>query len=181
VTQVIPPGTARRAAGNFRHLFDLGFRRFKFLPALYVHWSDAQLAALRASLSEIAAIIGDEWRAGRYAYVRNLFSRSTMPAFNRATVVDVDGGIFASDAVITNVPPEVRERLRVDSESAAGLVASLYPEGVRRSTERAEAELRRFCRELAPVYVSARMSRTSRASQAPLSALPTARTRVLSD
>jgi sulfatase maturation enzyme AslB (radical SAM superfamily) len=189
VTQVIPPATASHASANFRHLFDFGFRRFKFLPALYVNWTEPQLASLRDSFAEIADIVRGEWEAGRYAYVRNLFSRSTMPAFNRAMVVDVDGAIFASDAVITNVPATVRERLRAGTiaappspaafdaaaQSAADVVASLYPERTRRSTERAEAELRRFCRDLAPAFVNARTLRTSRDAAAALSASPTAR------
>ncbi|HYC59174.1 MAG TPA: radical SAM protein [Thermoanaerobaculia bacterium] len=194
VTQVVPPGTAHRAAINFHHLFDLGFRRFKILPALYVNWSDAQLAALRGALAEIAAVIVGEWRAGRYAYVRNLFSRSTMPAFNRAMVVDADGAIFASDAVITNISSGIRERLRAGAitalptlaeleatmEAAGEIVASLYPERTRQSTHRAEQELRRFCRTLAPEFVSARMLRTSPVAPAVLSAPRIAPTRASS-
>lgn len=162
VTQVIAPATAARGAENFEHLWSVGFRRFKILPALYLPWSPAQLADLRRSLERIAMRIADAWRRDEYAYVRNLFTVAAVPGFNTAIVVDSDETIYATDAVMTDLPAATRDALRIGTldappaqqaiEGAAAearrAVQALYPEALRDAAARADAEILRFCRSL---------------------------------
>ena len=175
VTQVIPPASATRAALNFQHLLELGFRRFKILPACYVPWSESQLACLREGFEAIAKIVCTMWRSGEHVYIRNLFSLSAQPTFNTAMTVDADRRIYSSDFVLTDLSDDARDSMclgTIDSpptraalsEAAARFemtIESYFSPAIWSSTRNADAELTRFCRMLYPAWRQWRRRRTA--------------------
>jgi hypothetical protein len=173
VTQVIPPATAAAAAENVQHVLSLGFWRFKFLPAFYVPWRDDQLAALRRSFEQIAAVVRERWGSGQPLYIRNLFNWTPYPTFNTALTLDADGSYYAGDIGLIDLPDGIRRGTRVgtlaeppsaeDFGAAMArveeLIPSLFGESVWQSTLRADAELTSFCESLYPAFVDWRVAR----------------------
>ena len=173
VTQTIAPKTAGRAEQNFRHLVELGFRRFNLLPGYYLPWREAQLEQLRAGFDGIANVIREHWAADKQLYLRNLFTYAPTPFFNTGLVIDSDATIHPSnvglsgklDALLgkTEVgtldnPPsleELQERERQVNE----LLKNELPERVWSSTMAVDAELTRMCEGLYPDYVAYRKRR----------------------
>ncbi len=169
-TQTIAPSTAKRAHQNFRHLRDLGFRRFNFLPGYYIPWKEEQLLHLRASFDNIAADVRSAWSAGESLYVRNLFTYVPTTFFNSGLVVDSDRTIHPSNVGLSGALEGLLEQTRIgsldDPPSAEALAAkgaevngllerALAP-GVMAATRRADLELSRFCRGLYPSYLAHR-------------------------
>ncbi len=175
VTQTIPPASAARAANNFRHLLELGFFRFNFLPGYYLPWSQAQLAELRGSFEEISAVIRERWREGTRLHVRNLFTLAPTPFFNTGLVVDSDRTIHPSNLGLSHSLDHLRSRTQVGTLDAPPnpaqlleaanrvpllLEQALTPE-ILTSTRAADAELTRFCRGLYKSYLEYRQRRAA--------------------
>ncbi|HEV8244870.1 MAG TPA: radical SAM protein [Polyangiaceae bacterium] len=174
-TQTIPPAGAARAAQNFRHLLELGFFRFNFLPGYYLPWSDAQLGALRDAFSEIAELVRERWQAGKRVHVRNLFTLAATPFFNTGLVVDSDRSIHPSNLGLSasldhlrtltqvgtlDAPPSSDLLGEVSARVPMMLEQALSPE-ILGSTRAADAELTRFCRSLYPSYLEYRRRRAA--------------------
>ncbi|TNF36829.1 MAG: radical SAM protein [Deltaproteobacteria bacterium] len=180
VTQTIAPKTAARAADNFRHLRELGFWRFNFLPGYYVPWRDEQLTALSESFVAIANDIRNSWERGERLYVRNLFTRAPTPFFNTGLVVDADRTIHPSNVGLSGSLEELLDQTQVGTlddpptpealaERAAAVNALLearLPERVWASTMAADLALTRFCEALYPAYFAQRERRARRRTAA---------------
>ncbi len=176
VTQTIAPSAARHAATNFRHLLDLGFRRFNFLPGYFLPWRPDQLAALRAGFAGIAETIRGQWSAGRALYVRNLFTWAPTPFFNTGFVVDADGSIHPSNVGLSGQLDGLRGRTRVGdldappdatllrqrAEAINAMLADTLEPRVWQSTLAADAALTAFVRALYPAWIAARRRRRRR-------------------
>ena len=173
VTQTIAPATAVRAAANFRHLLGLGFRRINLLPGYYIPWRPAQLEALHAGFSEIQAEIEQWWSAGRYLYLRNLFTWAPTAFFNTGLVVDADRTIHPSNVGLSGALDELRAQTQVGTLDAPpslaalaarsaqvnGLLETALAPGVLDATRAVDAELTALCQALYPAYVRFRRSR----------------------
>ncbi len=173
ITQTIAPASAAAAHANFSHLMQLGFRRFNFLPGYYLPWKPQQREALRVGFSQIARDIVEHWQAGRYVYVRNLFTWAPTPFFNTGLVVDSDGSVHPNNlglsAALTDLlsktelgtledPPS----LQALQDGARGVPAllrrALTPE-VWESTQAVDQELTSFCSSLYPEFAAYRRRR----------------------
>ncbi len=173
VTQTVPPASAERGAANFKHLLDLGFRRFNLLPGYFMPWRSAQLGALRTSLAGIGDAVIGLWRAGERVYVRNLFTRAPTPFFNTGLVVDSDRTIHPSNVGLSGALDELRDRTRVGTldeppapevlaegaHRVNALLAESLPDGVWRSTLAVDAELTRLVERLYPEFFAWRQRR----------------------
>lgn len=173
LTQTIAPATAARAADNFEHLLDLGFRRFNFLPGYFVPWKAAQLAALERSLAGIGDRIRAEWAAGRRLYVRNLFTWAPTPFFNTGLVVDADRSIHPSNVGLSGQLDGLRGRTRVGdldqppppqvlaarALDVNSMLEEVLPDRVWQSTLAADAALTKLVRGLYPAWAAARQAR----------------------
>ena len=173
VTQTIAPATAKRAHQNFRHLRDLGFWRFNFLPGYYIPWKEEQLVQLRAAFDAIASDVRGTWADGGSLYVRNLFTYVPTTFFNSGLVVDSDRTIHPSNVGLSGALEGLLEQTRLGSlddpptpealaEKGAEVNALLeraLPAGVMEATRRADHELSRFCRGLYPSYLTQRASK----------------------
>lgn len=173
VTQTIAPATAVNAAENFAHLCELGFRRFNFLPGYFVPWRTEQLSHLRRNFARIQEQIQQQWREGRYLYVRNLFVRAPTPFFNQGLIVDSDSTIHPSNVGLSGALDHLRAETevgtlshppsRVELDTAASRVNALIQESVSEriwnSTLAADAELTHFCAALLPDFLRHKRSR----------------------
>lgn len=173
VTQTIAPATAARAAENFRHLCALGFQRLNLLPGYYLPWRAAQVLALRQGFAEIRAELERAWSAGRYLYLRNLFTRAPTAFFNTGLVVDADRTIHPSNVGLSGAldglrsqtqvgtldDPPSPEALAARSAQVNALLEGALPPGVMASTRAVDAELTALCTALYPAYLRARQAR----------------------
>ena len=173
VTQTIAPATAKRAAENFRHLRELGFWRFNFLPGYYVPWKATQLDSLEAAFTEIASDVRGAWSNGERLYVRNLFTWAPTAFFNTGLVVDADRSIHPSNVGLSGAleellgetrvgdldEPPTPERLEAKALEVNTMLERALPEHILTSTQAADAALSRFCRGLYPDYLRQRARR----------------------
>lgn len=173
ITQTIAPSTAPRAARNFEHLLDLGFRAFNFLPGYFIPWRPEQLASLRQGFAGIGQRIRQEWAEGRRLYVRNLFTWAPLPFFNTGLVVDADRSIHPSNVGLSGQldglrgrtvvgsldEPPSPEALRERAEQVRGMLAEVLPERVWESTLSADAALTELVQELTPAWLAHRRAR----------------------
>ncbi len=155
VTQTIPPHRAHEALGDLLYLWARGARRFNVLPAYYTRWPAAALRDLDEALASMAAFLHPRVADGR-ARVANLDRGGSLPLFNDAPCVDVDGRVHRTNLVLTPLasptlldeltgdgaqapplPPDLRQRLEAD-----------LPAAVRRSNQRVDALLHRFVHQL---------------------------------
>lgn len=175
VTQTIAPSTAKRAHANFRHLRELGFWRFNFLPGYYIPWKPEQLLHLRAAFDGIAADVREAWDKDEPLYVRNLFTYVPTTFFNTGLVVDSDRTIHPSNVGLSGALEGLLEETRVGSlddppslealaekaEAVNALLERALPPEVMRATRRADHELSRLCRGLYPFYLAKRATKRS--------------------
>jgi MoaA/NifB/PqqE/SkfB family radical SAM enzyme len=175
ITQTIAPATARRGHENFRHLVDLGFKRFNLLPGYFIPWRDEQLAHLDTAFSAIADELRAAWARGHNLYLRNLFVQAPTPFFNTGFVVDSDrtihpsniglSGALGDTRVDTRVgtldnPPTVRALAEKTAQVHTILRAHLSDK-VWDSTMAVDQALTRMCRSLYPDYLAHRRRKRS--------------------
>ncbi len=170
VTQTIAPATAARGQQNFRHLVDLGFKRFNLLPGYFIPWRPVQLAALESAFQGIADDFRTAWSGGQNLYLRNLFVQAPTPFFNTGFVVDSDRTIHPSNIGLSgalgdtrfdtqvgtlDAPPSPRALAEKTTRVAPLLRANLSNK-VWDSTMAVDAALTRMCRSLYRDYLAHR-------------------------
>lgn len=115
VSQVVPGGaplpgvwftlvldrdcTPASVLARLRALVRAGYRRFNFLPAYFVEWSEEDLSRLKRCFIVIARVMEGLRRAGEPVRVKNLEMWSPVPLYNNALTVDVDGSFYASNII----------------------------------------------------------------------------------
>lgn len=170
ITQTIPPATASRAAENFEHLLELGFRRFNLLPGYYIPWRAEQLMALSEGFDAIGERIRGIWASGRPLYLRNLYTWAPTPFFNTGFVVDCDGTIHPSNLGLSSKLDDLRAYTQIgtlddppspqDLAEKAELVNELLmthlEPGVWESTQEVDRLLTGLCRSLYPALAERR-------------------------
>lgn len=98
VNMVIAPNQARKFYKNFTHIYDLGFKRFNFLPAYFVFWSNINLKYLKNGFDEILFFI----RKNKNISIKNQEIFSKVPFFNQGFVVDCDGSVYGLNIILLN-------------------------------------------------------------------------------
>jgi len=167
ITQTIAPATAKNAYENFRHLRELGFLRFNFLPGYFIPWKEDQLKALRENFQKIAVDIIQDWQKGHFLYVRNLFIQAPTPFFNQGLIVDCDKTIHPSNLGLSSSlqellgktavgtidnPPDL-ETLEEKGLQINQMLQEFVSEKIWTSTLRADQELTVFCDMLFPHFL----------------------------
>ncbi|OGR61382.1 MAG: hypothetical protein A2X36_10680 [Elusimicrobia bacterium GWA2_69_24] len=115
VTVCVAPGREAGMPGHLAGLLAAGFDRLNFLPAFFVPWSAEQLGGLRRSFRLAAALLRRCRDRGRVVRVRNVATANPVPLFNHGMVVDSDGDVFPSNAVLCGPFAHLRDRLRMGS------------------------------------------------------------------
>ncbi len=115
VSVCIPPSGAGRFAPYVGRLLKAGFRKLNFLPAFFVRWNARQLKSLERSFKLTGALLHEWRRRGQEIEVRNAATFNPVPLFNHGAVVDVDGGVYPSNAVLCSAFRHLAPRLRMGS------------------------------------------------------------------
>lgn len=167
ITQTIAPATAKNAYENFRHLRELGFRRFNFLPGYFIPWKNEQLISLRDNFQLIAEDVKQDWQQGSFIYIRNLFIHAPTPFFNQGLIIDSDETIHPSNLGLSSSLQELRGKTAVGSLDnppnlemleekgleVNQILQEFVPEKIWTSTLKADQELTRFCQVLLPHFL----------------------------
>ncbi|MFW5847004.1 MAG: radical SAM protein [Nanoarchaeota archaeon] len=97
VNQVISPNTAEMFSKNFMFLYKLGFRRFNFLPAYYNIWSKIQILSFISETNKLIPILKK-----LNVEIINKSIQNKDYLFNFGLVIDCDGKIYNSNAIMIN-------------------------------------------------------------------------------
>ena len=97
---VIAPNTAKYFFYNFRYLVNLGITRFNILPAYYNNWSSRQINNLENNFALVYNYIKKNSLQNKL-YLQNLDNFTELTLFNKALVIDCDGKIYNTTAVLT--------------------------------------------------------------------------------
>lgn len=96
INTVISPNTVEKFFKNFLYLYNIGVRRFNFLPASYVAWGKKELRLLENQLNLTSFFIHNHSEV----YVKNIDINNDLFFFNAGIVIDCNGDIFFSNAVM---------------------------------------------------------------------------------
>ena len=168
ITQTIAPAKADNADENLKHLLDLGFWRFNFLPGYYIPWSEPQLDSLDRAFAKMSGRIQNRWSQNTKTYIRNLFTWAPTPFFNTGLVVDADRSIHPSNVGLSGAldhlrsdttvgtldAPPTPEQLHERSQQVNQLLEATLDPHVLQSTRTVDAKLSAFCRGLYPHWVA---------------------------
>lgn len=97
VNQVITSNTSKDLFYNFKFLYDLGIRKFNFLPEYYKEWSKKWLLDLNKWFEEIISFY-KEWH---YFELVNLENYSDISFFNFWMVIDTDGSLYWTNLILS--------------------------------------------------------------------------------
>lgn len=109
INMVIAPNTVDRFFQNFLYLHNLGIKRFNFLPASYLFWNQKQLKTLENQLS----LISFYTQSHPEIYFKNLEIDNDLFFFNTGWVVDTNGDIFFTNAIMVKKLNEQRKGLKI--------------------------------------------------------------------
>ena len=160
VNMVIAPNQASRMFENFKHILKLGFKRFNFLPAYYVLWSDKGFNNLKCGFDRIAKFIINQRKD---IYVKNQYVLSDTPLFNKGLVVDCNGDVFFNNLVLSKYFAHLRKKLKVGNikenpflknsslkaETISKVIEQNSPNNLLASVHKADDILTYFVRRLA--------------------------------
>jgi len=162
VNVCVPPGEAAAMPGHLARLLAADFTRFNFLPAFFVAWDRAELRELRRAFSVAGGLLRRWSERGTRLEVRNAAVRSPVPLFNHGMVVDVDGSVYPSNAVLCEPFTHLKRSLRmgnvrrpsgIDWDGTEGirwddLIRSALPGPVYSATRKVDDALTGFVRGL---------------------------------
>lgn len=115
VNMTIAPQNAADVVKNFAWIYGQGMRKFNFLPAYYVKWTDAQLRDLDDQFDKLADLIIKMRRKGLNVVIHNMYVNAPETFFNEALVIDADGSAYETTAVIAAKPRKFKDKLIVGS------------------------------------------------------------------
>jgi len=168
VNMTIASSQAEHLVANFQWLYGQGIRKFNFLPAYYVPWSDNELSQLDTGFEKLSVIISAMWEKNLRVVVKNLFVNADTAFFNHALVVDTDGEIYDTSAVLTSRMRPYRAALRMGNildaaplqapqEDISQLLAAAYDPELLKATGAVDQALTRFVERLRPLWLKHKM------------------------
>lgn len=107
VNMVVAPNTVTRFFHNFSHIYNIGVKKINILPAAYIPWKKNDLMLLNNQLALIALFI----QGHREIYVKNKDIRNNTLLFNTGLVVDYDGTLFFTNAIMADKFKHLRDSL----------------------------------------------------------------------
>jgi hypothetical protein len=111
INMAIAPNNVVDFAQNFLYLYKLGARKFNLLPAAYTLWSSDKIKILKAQLDVLGFFI----KKNGDVYLEN-YGFSNSPYFiNVGIVIDTNGDIFLTDAILLKQFFKIKDKLRVSN------------------------------------------------------------------
>ncbi|MBD3359214.1 MAG: radical SAM protein [Candidatus Buchananbacteria bacterium] len=96
INLTVSPQTIDNLYNNLAYIYKLGFKKINILPVFYQNWPQSQLRLLKLELSKILVNLNKF----KQLELINLKSFSYLPLFKNSLLIDCDGNIFFSTAVI---------------------------------------------------------------------------------
>lgn len=97
VNMVAAPNQVKFFYENFLHNYDLGFKKFNFLPAYFMKWKDGDLKSLIGEFTKILHFL----RKHDDVAVKNMEVFSDVPFFNSGFVVDCSGDLYGTNIILS--------------------------------------------------------------------------------
>lgn len=105
INMVITQNQVRYFHKNFLHNYDLGFRRFNFLPAYFTAWGKSDLRKLATELDKLVQFL----RIHSDVFIKNKEIMSDIPFFNSGFVVDCNGDFFGTNLFLSSYYAHLRD------------------------------------------------------------------------
>ena len=109
VNMVICPNTVNIFFQNFLYLYNSGVRKFNFLPAAYLFWSQKKLELLEQQFELISFFLQNHPEI----YIKNVDIDNDLFFFNTGIVVDTNGDIFFTNAVMVKELQKIKQNLKI--------------------------------------------------------------------
>lgn len=109
INMVISPNTVDKFFQNFLYLYNLGIKSFNFLPAAYLYWNEKKIKLLENQFNLIFPFIQNHSQI----YVKNTDIDNDLFFFNTGIVVDTNGDVFFSNAIILKEFQKAKENLKI--------------------------------------------------------------------
>jgi len=109
INMVISPNTVNNFFQNFVYLHNLGIKRFNFLPAAYLFWNRKELKLLENQFNLISLFIHNHPEI----YIKNVDIDNDLFFFNTGIVVDTNGDIFFTNAIMLREFQKARKNLKI--------------------------------------------------------------------
>lgn len=111
INMVISPNSVDKFFQNFLYLYNLGVKRFNFLPAAYLFWNQKELKLLENQFNLTSFFIKNHPQI----YVKNINIDNDLFFFNTGIVVDTNGDIFFTNAILLREFQKVKEGLKISN------------------------------------------------------------------
>ncbi|MDD5770585.1 MAG: hypothetical protein PHE25_06445, partial [Candidatus Gracilibacteria bacterium] len=109
VNQVITSENSNDFFSSFKFIYDLGVRKFNFLPAYYINWTKKGLLNLKKGFNEIL----DFYNSGNKFEVVNLENYSDISFFNLGIIIDSDGSIYGTNLILSGKFDKYKKILKI--------------------------------------------------------------------
>lgn len=97
INMVAAPNQVEFFYDNFIHNYNLGFRKFNFLPAYFLKWNNEELRILIDEFNKLLFFL----RRHREVFVKNAEVFSMIPFFNSGFVIDCNGDLFGENLILS--------------------------------------------------------------------------------
>nr|MDD3720124.1 radical SAM protein [Candidatus Gracilibacteria bacterium] len=109
VNQVITSKNSKTFFKNFKFIYDLGVRKFNFLPAYYEEWSKEGFINLKNGFEEVFNF----YKSGNHFKLVNLENYSDVSFFNLGLVIDTDGIIYGTNLILSGKFEMYKNQLKI--------------------------------------------------------------------
>ncbi len=121
VNQVITSNNSKDFFKNFKFIYDLGVRKFNFLPEYYAEWSKQWLMNLKRWFDEI----NDFYKKWNTFYLVNLENHSDIAFFNVWIIIDTDWKIYGTNLILAGTFEKYKKDL-VIGDLKNGLTVDIH-------------------------------------------------------
>lgn len=106
---VIAPNNVDSLVKNFLYLHRVGVRKFNLLPSAYVLWDDKKIEILEKELEILLFFV----KANKDIYLKNCDRTGDLFFLTTGLVIDKDGGIFLTDAIMLKEFQKIKNSLKI--------------------------------------------------------------------
>jgi MoaA/NifB/PqqE/SkfB family radical SAM enzyme len=110
---VIAPNNAGSFMNNFLYLHKAGVKKFNLLPAAYVPWEDEKIRIFKGQMD----VLGFFMEKNKDVYLKNSDRRGNLFFLNTGAVIDANGDVFLTDAVMLNEFQKIKDDLKIGNIS----------------------------------------------------------------
>lgn len=145
INMVIAPNNVDSFFQNFIYLYNLNVRKFNFLPASYLPWSKRELKLLENQFNLISFFIHNHPEI----YVKNIDINNDLLLFNLGIVVDCNGDIFFTDAVMAKRLQKIKKNFKIGNIKSLNSLKPLLRLNTQQQKEKIESFIKNLFKQKA--------------------------------